>query len=44
MLGDTGAHALGAVLGAAVVVGKGQAGLVAPVAVLVVAAVCGGTG
>jgi UDP-N-acetylmuramyl pentapeptide phosphotransferase/UDP-N-acetylglucosamine-1-phosphate transferase len=41
MLGDTGAHALGAVLGAAVVVGNGRAGLVAHAAALVGAAVFG---
>lgn len=36
MIGDAGAHALGAALGAAVVAGNGRAGLVAHVA-----AVCG---
>ncbi|GAB2885365.1 hypothetical protein GCM10027074_62330 [Streptomyces deserti] len=42
MIGDTGAHALGAALGAAVVTGAGRAGLVAHAAALVGAAVCGG--
>ncbi|MFE0677961.1 hypothetical protein [Streptomyces sp. NPDC058867] len=41
MLGDTGAHALGAALGAAVVVGNGRAGLLAHAAALVAATVCG---
>lgn len=41
MLGDTGAHALGAALGAAVVAGNGRAGLVAHAAALVAAAVHG---
>ncbi|MFF7141777.1 hypothetical protein ACFZB5_11080 [Streptomyces nodosus] len=41
MLGDTGAHALGAALGAAVVAGNGRAGLVAHAAALVAAATCG---
>ena len=41
MLGDTGAHALGAVLGAAVVAGNGRAGLFAHAAALVAAAACG---
>ena len=41
MLGDTGAHALGATLGAAVVAGNGRAGLVAHAAALVAAAVYG---
>ncbi|MFD5474477.1 hypothetical protein [Streptomyces sp. NPDC127105] len=41
MLGDTGAHALGAVLGTAVVASNGRAGLVAHAAVVVVAAVYG---
>lgn len=41
MLGDTGAHALGALLGAAVVVGNRRAGLVAHAAAVVAAAVCG---
>ncbi|OPG01520.1 hypothetical protein B1R27_36600 [Streptomyces sp. GKU 895] len=41
MLGDTGAHALGAVLGVAVAVGNGRAGLVAHAATVVAAAVCG---
>ncbi|GGP99333.1 hypothetical protein GCM10010266_23140 [Streptomyces griseomycini] len=41
MLGDTGAHALGAALGAAVVAGAGRAGLVAHAAALVAAAVYG---
>ncbi|MET9830021.1 hypothetical protein ABZ078_12010 [Streptomyces sp. NPDC006385] len=41
MIGDTGAHALGAALGAAVVAGSGRAGLVAHAAALVAAAVYG---
>lgn len=41
MLGDTGAHALGAALGAAVVAGNGRAGLVAHAAAVVTAAVYG---
>ncbi|MGV9454342.1 hypothetical protein [Streptomyces sp. NPDC003635] len=41
MLGDTGAHALGAALGAAFVAGNGRAGLVAHAAALVAAAVQG---
>ncbi|MFE9625272.1 hypothetical protein [Streptomyces sp. NPDC006527] len=41
MLGDTGAHALGALLGAAVVVGNRRAGLVAHAAAVVAAAACG---
>jgi UDP-N-acetylmuramyl pentapeptide phosphotransferase/UDP-N-acetylglucosamine-1-phosphate transferase len=41
MLGDTGAHALGAALGAAVVEGNGRAGLAAHAVALVAAAVCG---
>ncbi|MET9257268.1 hypothetical protein [Streptomyces sp. NPDC003717] len=41
MLGDTGAHALGAAVGAAVVAGTGRAGLVAHAAALVAAAACG---
>lgn len=41
MIGDTGAHALGAALGAAVVAGNGRAGLVAHAAAVVAAAVCG---
>jgi UDP-N-acetylmuramyl pentapeptide phosphotransferase/UDP-N-acetylglucosamine-1-phosphate transferase len=41
MIGDTGAHALGAVLGAAVVAGNGRAGLVAHTAAVVAAAVYG---
>ncbi|MCX5419788.1 hypothetical protein [Streptomyces sp. NBC_00078] len=41
MLGDTGAHALGAALGAAVVAGNGRAGLLAHAAALVAAAVYG---
>ncbi|MCX5523168.1 hypothetical protein OG342_09890 [Streptomyces bobili] len=41
MLGDTGAHALGALLGAAVVVGNGRPGLAAHAAAVVGAAVCG---
>ncbi|MFJ3823658.1 hypothetical protein [Streptomyces nodosus] len=41
MLGDTGAHALGAALGAAVVAGNGRAGLVAHAAAPVAAAACG---
>ncbi|MDN0195866.1 hypothetical protein [Streptomyces sp. S.PNR 29] len=41
MLGDTGAHALGAALGAAVVAGSGRAGLAAHAAALVTAAAYG---
>ncbi|MEU6017823.1 hypothetical protein ABZ826_28395 [Streptomyces sp. NPDC047515] len=41
MIGDTGAHALGAALGVAVVAGRGRAGLVAHTVGLVVAAVHG---
>ncbi|MFF2008626.1 hypothetical protein ACFVWY_06065 [Streptomyces sp. NPDC058195] len=41
MLGDTGAHALGAGLGAAIVAGRGRAGLVAHAAGLVALAVYG---
>ena len=41
MIGDVGAHALGAALGAAVVVGNGRVGLVAHAAAVVAAAVCG---
>jgi UDP-N-acetylmuramyl pentapeptide phosphotransferase/UDP-N-acetylglucosamine-1-phosphate transferase len=41
MIGDAGAHALGAALGAAVVAGSGRAGLVAHAAAVVTAAVCG---
>jgi UDP-N-acetylmuramyl pentapeptide phosphotransferase/UDP-N-acetylglucosamine-1-phosphate transferase len=41
MLGDTGAHALGAVLGAAVVAGNGRPGLAAHAAAVVAAAVYG---
>ncbi|MGX1269080.1 hypothetical protein [Streptomyces phaeoluteigriseus] len=41
MLGDTGAHALGALLGAAVVAGNARPGLVAHAAAVVGAAVCG---
>ncbi len=41
MIGDTGAHALGAALGAAVVAGNGRAGLAAHAAALVAAAVYG---
>ncbi|MFJ4519031.1 hypothetical protein [Streptomyces sp. NPDC088816] len=41
MIGDTGAHALGAVLGIAVVACNGRAGLVAHAAAVVAAAVCG---
>ncbi|WP_077799579.1 hypothetical protein [Streptomyces sp. JHA26] len=41
MFGDTGAHALGAALGAAVVDGNGRAGLAAHAVALVAAAVCG---
>ncbi|MEW2623016.1 hypothetical protein [Streptomyces sp. NPDC048106] len=41
MLGDTGAHALGAALGAAVVVGNGRAGLLAHAVAVVAAAVYG---
>ncbi|WP_432197593.1 hypothetical protein [Streptomyces sp. bgisy027] len=41
MIGDTGAHALGAALGAAVVVGNSRAGLVAHAAAVVAAAVYG---
>jgi outer membrane lipoprotein SlyB len=40
-VGATGAHALGAVLGAAVVAGSGRAGLPDQAAALVAAAVCG---
>jgi UDP-N-acetylmuramyl pentapeptide phosphotransferase/UDP-N-acetylglucosamine-1-phosphate transferase len=43
MLGDTGAHALGAALGAAVVAGNGRAGLMAHAAAVVAAAVHGDT-
>nr|WSZ18265.1 hypothetical protein OH837_35490 [Streptomyces canus] len=42
MIGDAGAHALGAALGAAVVEGNGRLGLVAHAAAVVAAAVCGG--
>lgn len=41
MLGDTGAHALGAAVGAAVVAGSGRTGLALHAAALTVAAVCG---
>ncbi|WP_217242294.1 hypothetical protein [Streptomyces sp. AC555_RSS877] len=41
MIGDTGAHALGAALGAAVVAGNGRAGLLAHAAAVVAAAVYG---
>ncbi|QWA21592.1 hypothetical protein [Streptomyces osmaniensis] len=41
MIGDTGAHALGAALGAAVVAGNGRVGLVAHAAAVVAAAVYG---
>jgi UDP-N-acetylmuramyl pentapeptide phosphotransferase/UDP-N-acetylglucosamine-1-phosphate transferase len=41
MLGDAGAHALGASLGVAVVAGNGRAGLAAHAAFFVAAAVCG---
>ncbi|MDT0616014.1 hypothetical protein [Streptomyces lancefieldiae] len=41
MLGDTGAHALGAALGVAVVAGNGRAGLAAHAVALLAAAVCG---
>ncbi|WP_258314804.1 hypothetical protein [Streptomyces sp. Act143] len=41
MLGDTGAHTLGAALGAAVVAGNGRAGLVAHAVAVVAAAVYG---
>ncbi|MBG0856413.1 hypothetical protein I2W78_32315 [Streptomyces spinoverrucosus] len=42
MIGDTGAHALGAALGAAVVAANGRAGLVGHAVGVVVAVVCGG--
>jgi UDP-N-acetylmuramyl pentapeptide phosphotransferase/UDP-N-acetylglucosamine-1-phosphate transferase len=41
MIGDAGAHALGAALGAAVVAGNGRAGLLLHAAAVVAAAVCG---
>ncbi|MEU6680706.1 hypothetical protein [Streptomyces sp. NPDC046925] len=41
MIGDAGAHALGAALGAAVVAGNGRVGLVAHAGAVVGAAVCG---
>jgi UDP-N-acetylmuramyl pentapeptide phosphotransferase/UDP-N-acetylglucosamine-1-phosphate transferase len=41
MIGDTGAHALGAALGTAAVVCNGRAGLLAHAAAVVAAAVCG---
>ncbi|MFJ9665954.1 hypothetical protein ACIRPP_15250 [Streptomyces sp. NPDC101219] len=41
MLGDAGAHALGAALGAAIVAGSGRAGLSAHAAALVALAACG---
>ncbi|KMS69465.1 hypothetical protein ACH49_26250 [Streptomyces leeuwenhoekii] len=41
MLGDTGAHALGAALGAAIALSRGRAGLAAHAAALVAAAACG---
>ncbi|GGO60155.1 hypothetical protein [Streptomyces lasiicapitis] len=43
MIGDTGAHALGAALGAAIVAGNGRAGLAVHAAGLVAAAACGDT-
>lgn len=43
MIGDTGAHALGAALGAAIVAGNRRAGLAVHAAGLVAAAVCGDT-
>ncbi|MFD9910800.1 hypothetical protein [Streptomyces sp. NPDC059063] len=43
MIGDTGAHALGAALGAAIVAGNGRAGLAAHAVGLVAAAACGDT-
>ncbi|MGW6295732.1 hypothetical protein ACWGAD_23885, partial [Streptomyces sp. NPDC055058] len=42
MLGDAGAHALGAALGAAIVAGSGRAGLSACAAALVALTACGG--
>lgn len=42
MIGDVGAHALGAALGAAVVESNGRLGLVAHAAAVVAAAACGG--
>ncbi|WP_437020864.1 hypothetical protein [Streptomyces sp. enrichment culture] len=41
MLGDTGAHALGAALGTAIALSRGRAGLAAHAAALVAAAACG---
>ncbi|MGW1727929.1 hypothetical protein ACWCQK_34080 [Streptomyces sp. NPDC002306] len=41
MIGDCGAHALGAVLGTAVVAANGRAGLIAHAVAVVAAAVCG---
>ncbi|MEU0949578.1 hypothetical protein ABZ379_43980 [Streptomyces canus] len=41
MIGDVGAHALGAALGAAVVAGNGRVGLLLHAAAVVAAAVCG---
>ncbi|MFM9373762.1 hypothetical protein [Streptomyces sp. Da 82-17] len=41
MLGDTGAHALGAAVGVAITAANGRAGLVAHAAALVAATVCG---
>jgi UDP-N-acetylmuramyl pentapeptide phosphotransferase/UDP-N-acetylglucosamine-1-phosphate transferase len=41
MIGDVGAHALGAALGAAVVAGNGRVGLLAHAAAVVAAAVWG---
>lgn len=41
MIGDTGAHALGAALGAAIAAGNGRAGLVAHPAALVAATAYG---
>lgn len=41
MIGDTGAHALGAALGSAIVAGNGRAGLLAHAAALVAATVYG---
>ncbi|MBM7173932.1 hypothetical protein JQK87_37360, partial [Streptomyces sp. G44] len=41
MIGDTGAHALGAALGTAMALGNGRVGLVAHAAAVVAAVVCG---
>ncbi|MEU8529790.1 hypothetical protein AB0C77_30035, partial [Streptomyces sp. NPDC048629] len=41
MLGDAGAHALGAAVGAAIAAGNGRLGLAAHATALVAAAVCG---